>query len=235
MNTVVITGANRGLGLEFTKQYADAGWTVIAAARDPQKSSELKALAAAHNNIETAVLDVASDASVAEFKKKLGNRPVDILINNAGIFTTNGNEFGKVDYAAWLDALNTNTLGPVRLTEALTENLAKSEKKLAVVISSSMGSIAVTTEEKAGSGQAIQYRSSKAAVNMAVAIMAVALKAKGITVIAQCPGWVQTDMGGKGATLTPEQSISALRKIFDRVTINESGQFFGQHGRNVAW
>src|SRR6266702_5458847 len=132
MSTVVITGANRGLGLEFAKQYAEDGWTVVAAARDPHKGGELQALAASHKNIETAALDVSSDASVATFKKKLGDRAVDVLINNAGIFPTKGNEIGKVDYAAWLDTFNTNTLGPIRLTEALAENLAKSKKKLSV-------------------------------------------------------------------------------------------------------
>jgi NAD(P)-dependent dehydrogenase (short-subunit alcohol dehydrogenase family) len=233
MSTIVITGANRGLGLEFTKQYAKAGWTVIATARDPKNGSELLALAASNKNIQTAPLDITSDVSVAAFKKFIGERPVDILINNAGMYPTKGNKFGTVDYQAFLDTLNTNTLGPVRLTEALTENLATSEKKLVVVISSTMGSIATYAEE--ANDQAIQYRTSKTAVNMAVQVMAQALKPRGITVIAQCPGWVQTDMGGKNAQLTPEESISALRKIFERVTVAESGQFFGQHGRNVPW
>jgi NAD(P)-dependent dehydrogenase (short-subunit alcohol dehydrogenase family) len=234
MKTVVVTGANRGLGLEFTKQYASDGWTVIAAARDPNKGEELQALATSRKNIERAALDVASDASVAAFKKELGDRAIDILINNAGVYPSNGTEIGDVDYAAWLDTFNTNTLGPIRLTEALVENLAKSEKKLAVVITSTMGSISTYLEEPKGPS-AIQYRTSKTAVNMAVTILARALRPRGITVISQCPGWVQTDMGGKGAELTPAQSISALRKIFERVTLNESGQFFGQHGKNVDW
>jgi NAD(P)-dependent dehydrogenase (short-subunit alcohol dehydrogenase family) len=234
MSTVVISGANRGLGLEFTKQYAEAGWTVIAAARDPQKGDALKGLAASHKNIELVALDVANDTSVADFKVKLGGRAIDILINNAGIFPTRRNEFGDVDFDAWLDTLNTNTLGPARLTEALADNVAKSEKKLVVVISSAMGSIATYEDEPSGPG-AIQYRTSKSAVNMAVAIMARALKPKGITVITQCPGWVQTDMGGAGATLKPEQSISALRKIFERVTLKDSGKYFGHDGRNLPW
>ena len=234
MSTVVVTGANRGLGLEFTRQYAEAGWTVIAAARDPKKAKELNELAAAHKNIEVAELDVSDGSSVARFKEKIGDRAIDILINNAGVYPNSGNEFGSVDYQAWLDALNTNTLGPVRLTEALTQNLSKSEKKLTVVISSAMGSIA-TYEKEPGSPGAIQYRTSKTAVNMAVSIMARALKKRGVTVITQCPGWVQTDMGGKGATLKPEQSISALRKIFERVTLSDSGKFFGQNGSNVPW
>src|SRR3954453_23889750 len=113
MSTVVITGANRGLGLEFTRQYAEDGWTVIAAARDPQKGLELKALAATHKNIQLASLDVASDRSVAEFKKGLGGIAIDVLINNAGVYPEKRNEFGDFDYDAWLYALNTNTLGPV--------------------------------------------------------------------------------------------------------------------------
>lgn len=234
MSTVLVTGANRGLGLEFTKQYAEDGWTVIAATRDPKKAEELNALASGRKNIEVVALDVSSDASVAEFKKSIGDRPIDILINNAGVYPNSRNEFGDIDYSAWLDALNTNTLGPIRLTEALADNVAASEKKLAVAITSSMGSISTYLKEPNGPG-AIQYRTSKTAVNMAVAIAARALKSKGVTMISQCPGWVQTDMGGRGATLKPEQSISAMRKIFDRVTLNESGQFFGQHGRNVPW
>jgi NAD(P)-dependent dehydrogenase (short-subunit alcohol dehydrogenase family) len=234
MSTVLVTGANRGLGLEFAKQYAEEGWTVIAATRDPKKAVELNALAALHKSIEVVALDVASDASVAELKKKIGKRAIDIVINNAGVYPEDRNEFGDIDYSAWLDALNTNTLGPIRLTEALADNLAASQKKLAVVITSTMGSIATYLEETDGPG-AIQYRTSKTAVNMAVAIAARSLRHKGVTIISQCPGWVQTDMGGKGATLKPEQSISAMRKIFDRVTLKESGQFFGQHGRNVRW
>lgn len=235
MSTVVVTGANRGLGLEFTRQYAEAGWTVVATARDPKQAAELQQLAAKHKNMETAALVVTNEASVAEFRKKLAGRPVDLLINNAGVYPTKGTEFGGVDYKAWLDTLDTNTLGPVRVTEALVENLEKGEKKLVVVISSTMGSIGVTLEEQASSGQAIQYRSSKAAVNMAVAVLSVALKKKGIAVIAQCPGWVQTDMGGKNAHLTPEQSITALRKVFDQVTMKETGSFYGQTGKIVKW
>jgi NAD(P)-dependent dehydrogenase (short-subunit alcohol dehydrogenase family) len=171
---------------------------------------------------------------VAEFKKKLSGRGIDILINNAGVYPTERNEFGNVDYDAWLDTFNANTLGPVRLTEALADNVAKCEKKLVVVISSAMGSIATYEDEPSGPG-AIQYRTSKTAVNMAVAIMARALRPKGITVITQCPGWVQTDMGGAGATLKPEQSISALRKIFERVTPKDSGNYFGHDGQNLPW
>ena len=234
MSTVLITGANRGLGLEFTKQYAEDGWTVIAATRDPKRAEELNTLAAEHKSIEVVALDVSKDSSVAEFRKQIGSRAIDILINNAGVYPEKQNEFGDIDYSAWLDALNTNTLGPIRLTEALADNVAASEKKLAVVITSTMGSIATYLKEPNGPG-AIQYRTSKTAVNMAVAIAARALKAKGVTIITQCPGWVQTDMGGRGATLKPEQSISAMRKIFDRVTLKETGQFFGQHGRNVPW
>ena len=233
MSTVVITGANRGLGLEFTKQYAADGWTVIAAARDPEKDNELKQLAASNKNIQSIALNVADDASVATFKKAVGDRPIDLLINNAGMYPSTRESFGDVDYKAWLDTLNTNTLGPVRVTEALADNLAASEKKLVVVISSTMGSI--ETYAKEASAQAIQYRTSKTAVNMAVQVMSQALKSKGVAVIAQCPGWVQTDMGGKNAKLTPEQSISAQRKIFDRVTIAETGQFFGHRGKNVPW
>jgi NAD(P)-dependent dehydrogenase (short-subunit alcohol dehydrogenase family) len=233
MSTVVITGANRGLGLEFTRQYAEDGWKVIAAARNPLKGAELKDLAASHKNIQLATLDVASNSSVAEFKKQCDGVAIDVLINNAGVYPANRNEFSEIDYDAWLDALNTNTLGPVRLTEALTDNLAASEKKLAVVISSTMGSIESYLGES-GPG-AIQYRTSKTAVNMAVAIMARALKSRKITVITQCPGWVQTDMGGKNASLKPEQSISALRKIFGRVTLKDSGKFYGQDGSIVPW
>lgn len=234
MSTVVVTGANRGLGLEFTRQYAKDGWSVIAATRDPKRAEELNALAAEHKSIEVVALDVASDASVAELRKKIGKRAIDIVINNAGVYPEKHNKFGDIDYSSWLDALNTNTLGPIRLTEALADNLAASEKKLAVVITSAMGSIATYLEEPSGP-DAIQYRTSKTAVNMAVAIAARTLKSKGVTIISQCPGWVQTDMGGRGATLKPEQSISAMRKIFDRVTLKETGQFFGQHGRNVPW
>src|SRR5262245_34508307 len=193
--TVLITGANRGLGLEFSQQYAAAGARVLAGARRPGEAKPLLDLAAASKGkITVHPLDVASQASVEHLTGEIGAEPIDILINNAGVYGGEHQRLGDLEYETWLRTLNVNTLGPVRVVEALRANVAKSREKKAIAITSGMGSTA------RHDGAALIYRSSKAALNNAMHGLALALKSDGVIVVPMHPGWVQTDMGGRGAS-----------------------------------
>jgi NAD(P)-dependent dehydrogenase (short-subunit alcohol dehydrogenase family) len=174
-------------------------------------------------------LDVASDTSVAELAREIGAQPIDILINNAGIYGGEHQRLGDIDYETWLRTLSTNTLGPVRLTETLRPNLIKGREKKVVAITSGMGSTA------RHDGAALIYRSSKAALNNAMKGLAIALKADRIAVAILHPGWVQTDMGGAGATLRPEASVTGLRKIIAGLTAADSGRFLNHDGSEIPW
>ena len=231
MKTVLITGANRGLGLEFARQYAAEGWKVYAACRKPDDARELDRLAGASGgHVEVIALDVTDAASVRAAAAELAGIPIDLLINNAGVGSPKGQKLGSLDYAAWQRVLDTNTLGPIRVTEAILGNVEKSGQKKVVTITSLMGSI-----EDNGSGGSYAYRSSKAAVNMVVKSLSIDLAARGITCIVMHPGWVRTDMGGPGGQLSPEQSIAAMRKVIAGLTPADSGKFFNHDGRQYPW
>ena len=222
--TVLITGANRGLGLEFARQLSAAGATVIGTARSPEKAEELRAL-----GVRVEALDVADPESVAALAKRLGETPIDILINNAGIG-------GR---APTLDALDpelaarvydVNCLGPMRVTKALLPALRRGDRKTVVNISSQLGSI-----ERNGGGGYYGYRESKAALNMFTRSIAGELASDGFICIAMSPGWVRTDMGGPQAPLSPEQSIRGMLTVIDGLTPAKSGQFWNHDGEELPW
>ncbi|WP_109356397.1 SDR family oxidoreductase [Sphingorhabdus sp. EL138] len=221
MGTVLITGANRGIGLEMAKQYADNGWDVIGTAREPEKATELNAI----NNAKTMQLDAADDDSVASFMNQLGDQPVDLYINNAGIFGPQ-----EFDRDGWLELFNVNVVAPVKLANALKDNVAKSNDKKMVVISSQVGSI---TEND--SGEMMYYRSSKAAVNQAWKSLSNQWKDEGLTLTMMHPGWVQTDMGGAHADLTPQESVSGMRQVIDQTSHMQTGSFHDYSGREIPW
>jgi NAD(P)-dependent dehydrogenase (short-subunit alcohol dehydrogenase family) len=228
--TILITGANRGIGFEFVRQYERDGTRVLACARLPGEAKELLDLAAASKGKVTVhPLDVAADASVAELASEIGAEPIDILINNAGVYGGTRQRLGDIDYDGWLRTLNVNALGPVRVTQALRPNLSRGREKKIVAISSMMGSTA------RHDGGALIYRSSKAALNNAMRGLALALKADGFTVAILHPGWVKTSMGGSGATLNPEVSVSALRKIITSLTPSDSGRYLNYDGSKIDW
>ena len=234
MSTVLITGANRGLGLEFARQYSAEGWEVIATARDPKQSEELQQLAKG-KSVTLQALDVASDDSVKHLAEVLKGRPVDLLILNSAIFTRDGNKFGELNFAGWRDSFETNVLGAVRVAEALIENVAASKRKQIVAISTGMGSLQ-TLDATIGFGSAYQYRSSKAALNMAMSILAKDVEPQGISVLIFSPGWVQTDMGGPNAVLTPEQSIAGMRKVLEgNPPMELTGKFLSYDGSTWPW
>lgn len=241
MTTVLISGANRGLGLEFARQYLADGAEVIAGVREPGAATELDALGqGTHGRLTVHPLDVSDTASVKAFAAAVGDAPIDILIANAGVGGgANQMRLGDLDYDSWLSVLNINTLGPVRLAEAFAENLKAGHDKKLIAITSQMGS----TEQNGGGlgagganmGGFFAYRSSKAALNNAWKGVSAALRGDGITSVVLHPGWVQTDMGGKGAHLTPEQSISGMTKVIAGLTPGDTGKFLNYDGAPIPW
>jgi NAD(P)-dependent dehydrogenase (short-subunit alcohol dehydrogenase family) len=236
MATVLVTGANRGLGLEFAKQYAADGWNVLATARQPKKANELQELAKKHSNVQVYGLDVADEESIQELADKLDARPIDVLIHNSGIYPRDGQKMGEIDYDGWQDAFEINVFGPMRLTEALLKNVEASERKQIAAITTIMSSLrAVQNGSVAQAGTSYQYRSSKTALNMAMSILAKELEPRGISVVLFDPGWVKTDMGGPRAPLTPEQSIGGMRKLLAGDPKQLAGKFLAHDGSPRAW
>lgn len=224
-STVLITGANRGIGLELARQYAAEGWRVLACCRVPERARALSG-----HGLVIHRLDVAEQASIDALKAKLGDTPIDLLINNAGVGGGEHQSFGDIDYAAWEQTLIVNTFGPYRMIEAFVDNVTASAGKTIANISSCMASI---TEYDDG-GDYI-YRSSKVALNMVVHNLSVDLKARGVTVLALHPGWVRTDMGGPEAPVTPEESAAAMRKNIAAATFSDTGGFLDYDGALLPW
>jgi NAD(P)-dependent dehydrogenase (short-subunit alcohol dehydrogenase family) len=233
MPRVLITGANRGLGLEFARQYSADGWDVIATARNPKQSEELDRLAQS-KRVSLQALDVTSDDSVKHLAEVLNGTLVDLLILNSAIFTRDGNKLGELDFTGWRESFETNVLGAMRVAQALIQNVAASIRKQIVAISTGMGSME-SLATTIGFGSAYQYRSSKAALNMAMSILAKDLEPLGISVLIFSPGWVQTDMGGPNAALTPEQSIAGMRKVLEGNPVELTGKFLSYDGSTWPW
>src|SRR5215211_765158 len=222
MPAVLITGASRGLGFELAKQYTVEGWRVIACCRKPEDAIALKKLVpSARDMVSVVAMDVADNDTVRNAALTLKDVVVDILINSAGIAGVPQQSTGKIDYASWARVLDVNTMGPLRVLEAFTDNLARSERRLVVTITSAMGSLADNT-----SGGSIAYRSSKAAVNMVMRSAAIDLAPRGISCVVVNPGWVKTDMGGAHAPLTPAESVRSLRRLIETLGPGQSGKFF---------
>ncbi len=230
MPTALITGANRGLGLEFVRQYAGEGWRVLACCREPGRATALAELAdGSGGKVSVHRVDVADRGSVDLLARELAGTAIDLLLNNAGTFGDRKG-LGELDYDTWLATLAVNTLGPVKMTEAFREHVAASDAKLVVQITSKMGSIADNT-----SGGGYVYRSSKAALNMANKSLALDLVPQGITCVVLHPGWVVTDMGGPSAPLQPAESVGGMRKVIARLTTADAGRFFDYAGAEIPW
>ncbi len=226
MPTLLITGANRGLGLEFVRQYLAEGWTVRACCRNPERSKQLKQLG---GDIHVHKLDVTDALHVANLTREMREEPIDLLINNAGVYGPRSG-FGGQDFDAWRDVLEINLLAPMRMVESFLPQLELAGAPAVVNISSRLGSI--ETDEGGGS---YPYRTSKAALNMVTKNLSVDLADKGITVVSVHPGWVRTDMGGKSASVSPEDSVSGLRAVIADLTPDKSGRFFGYDGEELPW
>ncbi len=231
MPTTVITGANRGLGLEFARQYAADGWNVHACCRNPDKAVDLAALAESSGGTVTVHgLEVTDGAAVAALAESLGGAPVDLLLNNAGVYGPKQQTMADMDYDGWLDTFATNSMAPLRLAAAFAANVAASEHKRIVTITSRMGSI-----EQNESGAQIAYRSSKAAVNIVMDCVANELRPEGVTCVVFHPGWVRTDMGGPSAALEIDESVTSIRAAIEKLTVADTGRFFNYDGTSLPW
>ena len=222
--TVVITGANRGLGLAFARRLSADGFRVIGTARRPDAADELRSL-----GVRIEQLDVTDAQSVRRLAEAIGDAPVDILINNAGI-GSRARTLEDFDIDDAQRIMQVNYLGPMRVTQALLPALRAGDRKLIVNITSTYGSIERNTR-----GGAYGYRESKAALNMFTRSLAAELEPHGFTCIVMSPGWVKTDMGGPNARLTPDQSVDAMVKVIEGLTTEHSGSFFNHAGDIVPW
>jgi NAD(P)-dependent dehydrogenase (short-subunit alcohol dehydrogenase family) len=227
----LVTGANRGIGLEFCHQLLAAGAEVVATARAPGRANELNELVGEHpGRLHVLPLDVADPKSIAELVRELPlviDGPLDVLINNAGVLHS-GERFGQVTFANLDDSLRTNATGPFLLTQALAESLADGAK--VANLSSQLGSIENTTAFYTPT-----YAISKAAQNMASRLLANALRERGIVVLALHPGWVQTEMGGSGAQISPAVAVEGLLRVIDGAGMDDSGRFFDYTGQPMPW
>lgn len=223
MPTVLITGTNRGIGLELARQYAAEGWRVHACARDLAKAAALKEV---RGDITLHELDVADETEIAALVRALEGQPIDLLINNAGV----GGNDEATDPDPWLEVFRVNSIAPVRVLEALLPNLQRSKDPRVLNLTSLMGSIADNS-----SGGSYAYRSSKAALNAAMKSLAIDLKPRGITIAVMHPGWVKTDMGGPGAPVTPKASAEGLRRVIAALKPSDSGAFLNYDGAKLPW
>jgi NAD(P)-dependent dehydrogenase (short-subunit alcohol dehydrogenase family) len=228
--TILITGSNRGIGLELVRQYASQGWQVIACCRRPDQATALNRLGDEFPHITLHTLDVAQQDQVQELAARLQECPIDILFNNAGIYGPYDAVFGNTDEARWLECLHTNVIAQMKMMEAFVAQVAASRHKLIAAMSSKMGSM---TDN--GSGGSYIYRSSKAALNAVMKSAAIDLAPRGVKVAILHPGWVKTDMGGPNAEITVTESVGRMREILGTVTSENSGTFFDIDGSVIPW
>jgi NAD(P)-dependent dehydrogenase (short-subunit alcohol dehydrogenase family) len=226
MPTVLVTGAGRGLGLEFARQYAAAGWQVIGTVRKPEAGRPLAELG---RNVEVHLLDVVDRPAIAKLAKSLAGRSIDLLIANAGVIGSRAAAVAEADVATWHQTFDVNVVAPVMLAQEFAPHVAASTDKRIAFISSRQGSIESTN------GGSMIYRTTKAALNMAAKNLAIALREQGITVLIFHPGWVKTDMGGPGAAIGPEESIRGMRQVVAGATPEQSGRFFNYDGATIPW
>lgn len=238
MPTILVTGSSRGIGLEFVRQYAAAGWDVIAAARDPANARELDDVRRrAGGNVAVEPLDVTHPQQLEWLVGKYAETPIDVLVNNAGDLGPRGAHreqlhrqfFGSLDFDAWRRVLEVNLFAPVRIAEAFADQVERSAEKKMIFLSSTQGSIGE------GNVPVFAYGSSKAALNKCVSMTAMALKPRGIIATAVCPGHVKTALGGQGATLEAADSVANLRRLIARLTPTDSGCYIRHDGTPIAW
>ena len=228
MPSVFITGASRGIGFEFARQYSVAGWTVHAGARCPNNADALKSL----NNTDLTIhqLDVTRHDEIAAVAETLAGTPIDLLINNAGMWIADDEAYGRFSDDQWMEQFQLHVFSSMAMCEALVDNLAMSEKKLIVNISSGNGCFGIDR----GAGL-FPYDSSKAALNTVTKGLSCELKNRGITVVSFTPGFVATDMSGPDADLTPQESIAGMRKEIAGLNLSRTGRFIRYNGVELPW
>ena len=230
MSRYIVTGTNRGIGLEFVKQLLEQGHDVVATARQPESVPALTALQKANSKLSLLPLDIADENSIAAFVSIAGAEPVDVLINNAGIYGPRDASIGTLKTADWANVLLIDVIAPVMLTQALLPALRKGKEKRIAFLSSMMGSIADNS-----SGGSYLYRSAKAALNQAAKSLAVDLGKEQFIVLPLHPGWVKTDMGGPNAMIDTQTSVAGLLQRIQQASASDSGQFLNYDGRIIAW
>jgi NAD(P)-dependent dehydrogenase (short-subunit alcohol dehydrogenase family) len=231
MQSVLITGANRGIGLEHARRYAERGAKVWAAVRKPDEADDLATLARTHpGKVEIAQYDAADPAAPAALRQLLGEAPLDLMFANAGAMGGRRQSFGEVDVEGVLDLIRVNALAPLKLAEALVDNVVASTRKIMAFQTSLMGSIGDN-----GSGGAYAYRLSKAALNMVGRSVANDLRARGVISVLLHPGWVRTRMGGAGGKISVEECVEGQQRLLDTLTAEQSGRFFNYDSRELPW
>jgi NAD(P)-dependent dehydrogenase (short-subunit alcohol dehydrogenase family) len=236
MTHYLITGANRGLGLEFVRQLLARGDAVTACCREPDKASELKSAAknGAGDRLNIYALDVTDPAAISALPANLerDGRQVDVLINNAGVASGQDEDLGEFDAETMERVLLINSVAPMLVTQALVPLLEKTGQSPKVIcITSGLGSIT----QAEGLTYGLSYGMSKAALNMGVKKLSSELKRRGIAILALHPGWVQTDMGGASATLKPPESISGMLEVIDGLSMEKTGHFLNYAGDELPW
>lgn len=250
--TVLVTGANRGIGLEVVRQYAERGWTVLASCRRPGEAGALRELGRRYSSIVMQTLDVGQIDSIERFTSEVRGRPLDLLVNNAAMKGTEGGLAGA-EMASWTEMMQVNAIGPILLARALLDELKAAPDAKVVVISSMKASI--TRNRMGGS---YEYRSSKAALNAAVRSLAVDLRSSGITCVSISPGWVHVgdafasrhlgfddrlrvarvfreEFGASSKRISVDESVAMMIALIDGLTLEESGSFFDHEGTELTW
>jgi NAD(P)-dependent dehydrogenase (short-subunit alcohol dehydrogenase family) len=228
--SILITGTNKGIGLEFVKHYLKNNQKVIATCRNKKSAKDLLELKNTTSNLSLVELDVSNPNSINEFASKITDQPIDTFINNAGVFGPRNNEFENFNAKEWLDVFNINTIAPLLITQKILKNLRLGKNKKLVFISSKVGSI----EENTGGGMYI-YRSSKTALNQVIKSLSIDFKDENFIVAALHPGWVQTDMGGPNALIDKKTSVKGMAEVIDSLVLKNSGRFYNYDGSSIPW
>jgi len=228
MSRVLITGSNRGLGLEFAKEFAEDNYEVIATCRNLKSCTDLNALSKTSSSIHLYQLDVSNTKNIQDLASQLKNNPIDILINNAGIYRSGS--FKSVDKDSWIESFITNTIAPYEVIESFLPNILQGHEKKVISITSKMGSIHDNT-----SGGSYIYRSSKTALNSVMRSLTHDLKSHNIATMTLHPGWVRTDMGGAGGWIDVVKSISGMIKQIKNLSLKNTGQYIDYDGKPIKW
>ena len=230
MARILITGANRGLGLEFVERYLESGDDVMASYRNEDSSFDLIKMSNERSNLKLLQLDVSSNKSLNSFAENLGDSPIDIFINNAGVYGPRNSSFGNVDEENWIPAIKINAIAPILLTQLIIKNIRSGADKKLIFVTSKMGSI----DDNKGGG-AYVYRSSKTALNAVVKSLSVDLENEGIVVALIHPGWVKTDMGGPNALIDKDTSVRGMTGVISNLDISSTGNFYNYDGSIIPW
>ena len=236
MKTVLITGTNKGLGLEFTKQYLNEGWNVIATCRSPSTAKDLLTYKEKHQNYLTILsMDLTNEASIKQIGEKIEGRPIDIFISNAGTATgyasgANLNDFGNIQSEPWVNVFRTNCVAPLLLAQVVHPNILLGSDKKLIFITSKPASITENT-----GGALYMNRSSRTALNQVIKSLSIDLYEQGISVASVSPGWVKTDSGGEGALIDAETSVSGIKKVIEKLDMSQTARFCDYKGEAIAW